>query len=81
MKTTIELSESIYCEVAAYAKQNGKTVDVVLEETISERFAAEEEPREHGWRSVFGKADKEAVAEVQRIIDEEFSKINPEDWK
>ena len=31
--------------------------------------------------SVFGKGDKEAVAEVQRIIDEEFSKIDPEDWK
>ncbi len=34
-----------------------------------------------GLMSVFGKGDKEAVAEVQRIIDEEFSKIDPEDWK
>jgi hypothetical protein len=30
---------------------------------------------------VFGKGDKKAVEEVQRIIDEEFSKVDPRDWQ
>ena len=34
-----------------------------------------------GWRAAFGTARPEDVAEVQRIIDEEFSRIDPEDWK
>lgn len=34
-----------------------------------------------GWRAVFGAADKKDVEEVQRIIDEEFSRIDPEDRK
>ncbi len=49
-----------------------------LSDRIHEALAEAELP---GWRSVFGKGDKEAVADVQRIIDEKFSKINPEDWK
>jgi hypothetical protein len=78
MATTIELPDSVYEQVKAQAAELGTTVDAFLMEAISDKLAETEHP---GWRSVFGKGDKEAVAEVQRIIDEEFSKINPEDWK
>ena len=81
MKTTIELDEHVYDEAKAYARQSGKSVNAVLAEAISDKFTREPEPQVPGLMSVFGKADREAVAEVQRIIDEEFSKINPDDWK
>ena len=81
MTTTIELPDSVFSQVQAYAAEQGKTVDAFLVQAIHEKLAAEQLPPDHGWRSVFGKGDKEAVAEVQRIIDEEFSKIDLEDWK
>jgi hypothetical protein len=74
MTTTIELPDSVYSEVAAHAAQQGKTVDAFLVETIRAKLAEEQELDGHGWRSVFGEGDKEAVAEVQRIIDEEWAK-------
>ena len=78
MTTNIELPDSVYEQIKAHAAMLGTTVDAFLADAISEKLGKEQE---HGWRSVFGKGDKEAVAEVQRIIDEEFSKIDPEDWK
>ena len=81
MTTTIELPDSVYDQVKAHAALQGTTVDAFLVER-SVRNLRKRKIRQHlVWRSVFGKGDKEAVAEVQRIIDEEFSKIDPEDWK
>jgi len=71
MTTSIEIPDSTYEQVKARAAEKGMTVDEFLVDAINEKLAVDQE---HGWRSVFGKADKEAVAEVQRIIDEEFSK-------
>jgi hypothetical protein len=33
-----------------------------------------------GWRAVYGAADPTEVAELQQIIDEEFSAIDAEGW-
>ena len=33
-----------------------------------------------GWRAVYGAADPTEVAQLQRIIDEEFSAIDSEGW-
>ncbi len=35
----------------------------------------------HGWQAVFGKAPKGAGADVQATLDQEFGKINQDDWK
>jgi hypothetical protein len=72
MTTTIEIPDSVYDQVKAHAALQGKTVEAFFVEAVHEKLADEQIPAELGWRSVFGKADKEAVAEVQRIIDEEF---------
>ncbi len=81
MTTTIEIPDSVYSQVQAHAALQGTTIDAFLMEAIRDKLAEERIPADRGWRSVFGMGDKEAVAEVQRIIDEEFSKIDPEDWK
>lgn len=81
MTTTIELPDSLYDQIKAQAAELGTTVDAFLMEAISDKLAEEQDRSKPGLMAVFGKGDKEAVAEVQRIIDEEFSRINPEDWK
>jgi hypothetical protein len=81
MTTTIELSDSIYQDVASCAEREGMTIDAYVLGAIRARLAKELARPRAGLMSVFGKGDPEAVADVQRIIDEEFSKIDPEDRK
>ena len=81
MKATIELKDDVFSEVEAFARRRGKSVNDVLVETISHKFSTEPVAELPGLMSVFGTCDHEAIVEVQRIIDEEFSKINPETWK
>jgi len=81
MTTTIDLPDSVYSRVQAQAAQQGKTVDAFLVDAISDKLAEADDQSKLGLMAVFGKGDKEAVADVQRIIYEEFSKIDPDDWK
>jgi hypothetical protein len=34
-----------------------------------------------GWRSVFGQADPGAKDEIDRIVAEEFERIDPDEWR
>lgn len=67
----------------ARAALKGQTMKAFFMEAIREKLSAESSPESgrSGWRSVFGKVPKSTVAGVQALIDEEFSKINAEDWK
>jgi plasmid stability protein len=85
MKTTVEIPDSLYRQVKARAALQGKSIKDFLVEAVrakikSETVQPKEKQNKKGWRAVFGAADPKDVAEVQRIIDEEFSKIDPEGW-
>jgi hypothetical protein len=81
MKTTIDIPDAIYRQVKARAALQGQTVRGLFLEAIREKLTTRRHRTQAGWRAVFGKADKKAADEVQRIVDEEFSKIDPKDWK
>jgi hypothetical protein len=83
MKTTLEIPDAIYRQVKARAALNGQTVRSFFLEALREKLNGQRRKAKPpaGWRSVFGKATQEEIDEVQKIIDEEFSRINPEDWK
>lgn len=82
MKTTVEVPDNLYRQIKAQAALSGQTVKTFFLEALREKLAdiVQEKRKEPGWRSVFGKGDKEAIGEVQSIIDEEFSKIDYSDW-
>lgn len=82
MKTTVELPDKLYRQIKARAALRGQTIKAFFLDALRDKLTAESaKPKgQTGWRAVFGKADKDDVAEVQRIIDEEFSHIDPEDW-
>lgn len=85
MKTTLDVPDQLYRQIKARAALKGQTIKSFFLDAIRDKLLAERGKKggkeETGWRAVFGKASKRDVAEVQRIIDEEFSKIDPEDWK
>ena len=83
MKTTVEIPDSLYRQIKARAALKGQTIKDFLVEAVRAKLASDKGKRKGkiGWEAAFGSANPEDVAEVQRIIDEEFSKINPDDWK
>ena len=83
MKTTVELPDALYRQLKARAALEGQTVKDFLVEAVRAKLAKHrpKSKRKTGWMAAFGTADPKDVAEVQRIIDEEFSKVDPDDWK
>jgi hypothetical protein len=83
MKTTLELPDRLYRQIKARAALRGQTVKAFFLDAVRDKLAADRDAasRDPGWRAVFGKANPGDVKQVQRIIDEEFAQIDPEDWK
>jgi hypothetical protein len=83
MKTTLEIPDAIYRQIKASAALKGQSVRAFFLDAIHDKLAAErEQTRENsGWRSVFGKANADDTARAQKAVDEEFSRIDSEDWE
>ncbi|NOY94231.1 MAG: hypothetical protein GXP55_23890 [Deltaproteobacteria bacterium] len=81
MKTTLEIPDEVYRQIKALAALEGRSVrdlvNTLLRKRLEDRRAADEE---RGWRSVFGKAPAGDVARVQASIDEEFSRVDLDEW-
>jgi hypothetical protein len=87
MKTTVEIPDSLYRQLKARAALKGQSIKDFLVEAVRSKLASDlKKPKSKaklktGWEAAWGTADPQAIAELQRIIDEEFSKIDPDDWK
>jgi len=83
MKTTLELPDRLYRQIKARAALRGQTVKAFFIDAVRDKLAADRKAsaRQTGWRAVFGKAAQCDVQDVQRILDEEFEQIDPEDWR
>jgi hypothetical protein len=83
MKTTVEIPDALYRQIKARAALHGQTIKDFLVDAVRAKIANDKgKPRKKtGWEAAFGAADPKDVGEVQRIIDEEFSHIDLDDWK
>jgi hypothetical protein len=87
MKTTVEIPDTLYRQIKARAALKGQSIKDFLVEAVRAKLVADrakpkkESKKKTGWEAAFGAADPAEVAEVQRIIDEEFSRIDPDAWK
>jgi hypothetical protein len=84
MRTTVEIPDGLYPVIASASEASGQTIAAFVIEAAKEKAAQLAiRPNEldfEGWWNSFGKADTQSAAEVQRIIDDEFSDVRPEDW-
>ncbi len=86
MKTTVEIPDLMYRQLKARAALHGQSVKDFLVAALRAQLATDKSKsnskgkQKSGWEAVFGAADPKEVAEFQRIIDEEFSRIDPEGW-
>jgi hypothetical protein len=87
VKTTLEIPDALFRQVKARAATNGQSMKVLvvdaLRASMREPAAKEGSPSQPAWLSVYGalRHEKTEIRKIQSTIDEEFGKINPEDWK
>ena len=83
VKTTLEIPDSVYRRIKARAAANGHSVKVFVNEAVIEKLGLAEGSSGSGqsWRALFGRASTKTVQGIQRRIDEEFSKVNLEEWR
>ena len=82
MKTTIEIPDALFRRAKSAAAERG----IPLRALVSEALADTLRPRGAGdkpWMKTFGKLRHlhMETAKINRIIEEEFGQIEPEDWK
>ena len=83
MKTTLDVPDTLYRQIKARAALKGQTIRAFFLDAIQEKLRAERAgtSKTTGWRSVFGKASKDDVSQLQQVLDDEFSKIDAESWQ
>lgn len=84
MKTTVELPDTLFRSAKACAAQEGLSLRIFFERAVTSELRRKHGPvTAPGWTRSFGKLKdiKAATREVQRVLDREFSRIEPETWK
>jgi len=87
MKTTLELPDDLFRQVKSTAAQRGILMKTFIAEALIEKLSAPASPPDpKPWMKFAGGLanDPEMLAELERIdkiIEEEFGHVDPEDWK
>jgi len=83
LKTTLEIPDLLYRQLKAAAANQGKTVKAMVNEAIAAKLRQPQASAEPGWKKGFGQLRhlRKDTRQIERVIAEEFSKIDPEEWK
>lgn len=82
MKTTLELPDGLFRRAKSAAAQRGIPFRELVSEALTEKLAVKV-PGERPWMRSFGglRALRNESARVNRIIEEEFDRVEPEDME
>lgn len=80
MKTTLEIPDPILRKAKVQAAQRGIPLRQFVTEAVQEKLAAAK-PTDKPWMKAAGKLRHlhDETVRIQRIIDDEFERIEPED--
>lgn len=84
MKTTIEIPEPLFRRAKSKAAESGLTLKQFFTEAVQEKLATKPSSAasaEPSWMEGFGKLRRlrKETQRIQKVIDEEFGVIEPED--
>lgn len=87
MKTTLELPDDLFHQVKSTAAQRGVLMKTFITETLKEKLATSASPADpKPWMAYFGcmakdPEMKEELHRINKLIEDEFGHVDPEDWK
>lgn len=81
MKTTLEIPDSIFRRAKSVAAERGIPLRVFVTEAVQEKLDTARKSADKPWMTAFGKLKhlRKETARINRIIEEEFEQIEPED--
>lgn len=81
MKTTLEIPDPVFRKAKARAAEQGIPLRQFVTEAVQEKINAGAEPGEKPWMKLAGglRHLRKETARINRLMDEEFEKIEPED--
>ena len=81
VKTTVEIPNSLFREAKTAAASRGQSLKTFLTEALKEKLSRPRRGQTPDWPVPPPKLAKGEMRRVQSTIDDEFSRINAEDWK
>lgn len=83
MRTSIDIPDELFRKAKVRAAEKGLTLKDLIVSGLSKEIEVSTENREAVWGQFFGafKDNPEVIDELDRVIEEEFGQIDPEDWK
>ena len=81
MKTTLEIPDPVFRKAKAKAAERGIPLRQFVTEAVQDKLAAAGAPPDKPWMKAAGKLRHlhNETVRIQRIIDEEFGQLEPED--
>lgn len=81
MKTTLEMPDAIFRRAKSVAAERGIPFREFVTEAIKEKLVDANKAEHKPWMAAFGKLKhlRRETNRINRIIDEEFEQIEPED--
>ena len=86
MKTTIEIPDQLFRRAKARAAERGQALRAFVTEALQEKLSSERVPfggDSPRWMKGFGKLRRlrRETVRIQRVIDQEFEVVEPEDHR
>ena len=81
MKTTVEIPETLFREAKAAAASRGLSLKTFLTEALKEKLSRPQRSRRADWPVPPPQLARGEMRRIQSTIDEEFSRIDAEEWK
>jgi hypothetical protein len=83
VKTTIEVPSGLFRKWKASAAARGQSMKDFLTSALQEKLAGQSRGNggATGWKTVWGKASAKQVHDVDAVIQAEFERIEPENWR
>lgn len=81
MKTTLEIPDAIFHRAKTVAAERGIPFRALVSEALADKLRAQGERDGKPWMKAFGKLRhlRKETARINRIIEDEFDRIEPED--
>ena len=82
MKTTLEIPDPIFRRAKAKAAEQGVPLRQFVTEAVAEKLRSASAPGEKPWMASVGALRhlRKETARINKVIEEEFEKIEPEEW-
>jgi len=83
VKTTLEIPDTLFRRAKSVAAERGIPLREFVTEAVKDKLASETKASDKPWMVAFGKLKQlhKETARINRVIEDEFEKIEPEDWE